>query len=184
MHPARRQDRNGIDIFPRTKCVDIVVGGYPELGRYGVGARMDRVANGDKFGPLDMTATQQFRMTLRNAPAPKQPKPDHQNVPLNRLIGSNWLVAPRIREGKSAKEFQSNIDQYSLSMEAAATGLLSPPADNQKANPIQGRPQRRSGLCPLASAKPVWQSEWPVVDRHHLGYPAPRYNPNEFRTHA
>jgi hypothetical protein len=78
MHPARCQDCNGINVFPRQKMVDIVIGGNPKFGRYSVGARANRVADSVKLSLPNIVATQQFRMALRNATASEQPKFDHQ----------------------------------------------------------------------------------------------------------
>jgi hypothetical protein len=109
MHPARSQDRNRVKVFSGKKGIDIVVGGHAESGRYHIGARSDRVTNRDKFGLLDMTATQQFRMTLCNTPTPEQAKSDHQRF----LVKfPDLAVTFRLLQNR-------NIDQSSISMEVA-----------------------------------------------------------------
>src|SRR5260221_8811135 len=78
MHPAWRQDCDGVNVLSREKIFDIVLGGHVKFRRYGISARTNRVADGGKLGPLDMTAAQQLRMTLCNTSAPKQSESDHQ----------------------------------------------------------------------------------------------------------
>jgi hypothetical protein len=58
MHSARRQDRNGVDVLPSEKVVDIVEAGNAELGGDGIGPRANRIADSDETGPVDMAATQ------------------------------------------------------------------------------------------------------------------------------
>ena len=78
MHSARRQHRDRVDILPRQKIVDIVVRRNAELRCDGIGARADRIADGDETGPVDMIAAQQVGMTLRDASTSEQAKSDHE----------------------------------------------------------------------------------------------------------
>jgi len=81
MHSARREHRDGVDILPRQKIIDLVIRGNAELRRDGVRTRANRVADSDEAGPVDMIAAQQFGMTLGDASATEQAKSDHCNSP-------------------------------------------------------------------------------------------------------
>ena len=58
MHSTRRQHRDRVDILPRQKIIDVIMRRNAELRRNGVGAHLDRIADGDKTGPVDMTTPQ------------------------------------------------------------------------------------------------------------------------------
>ena len=79
VHSARRQNRNRVDILPRQKIIDVVAGRNAELRGDGVGARANRIADGNETGPLDMTTAQQLGMTLRDASTSEQAKSDHHS---------------------------------------------------------------------------------------------------------
>ena len=93
VHSARRQHRDRVDILPRQKVIDIVVCGNAELRCDGVGARANRIADGDETGPVDMIAAQQLGVTLRDASASEQAKSDHTNFPVKfRRPSADWTT--------------------------------------------------------------------------------------------
>ena len=66
-----------VDILAREKIVDIVMRRNAELRCNRIGARANRIADGDQTGPLDMIAAQQVGVALCNASTTKQAEFDH-----------------------------------------------------------------------------------------------------------
>ena len=112
MHSARRQHRNRVDVLSRQKIVDIVMRRNAEFRCDRVGARANRIADGDQPGPIDMTAAQQIGVTLGDASAPEQAKSDHEY-----FLASRDHLSQRIQRQDAPRP---DIDQCFILTEGAA----------------------------------------------------------------
>src|SRR5258707_14386385 len=102
MQSAGRQHRNGIDILPAEKIVDVVMRGNVEFRGDRVGTRGNRIADGDETGAVDMMAAQQLGMTLGDATATKQAKSEHDNPSLAETEQPCGQKSDNVRNGLNA----------------------------------------------------------------------------------
>src|SRR6202022_852782 len=90
-HSAWRQDNNRVDLFSSQKVIAVVVWWHPKIRRDRVSALANGVADSGEAGPIDVIATEQIGVKLRDASTTEQAEFDHR--------GSFFGAAACLREG-------------------------------------------------------------------------------------